>query len=907
MIKFRLFLFLIIILHISTDILNSQNSESQIRVEFNGFGIVEISSKNDVHKANVVKRGSVFGMAAVEYKIGEEGDWLGIYTGETKFKKDQKKYVYTDYIEGMPIKMARTFTVDETGIDWDITVENKSKYSIEIGNFAIPLPWNKPVGENPEYVFEQGFVEHQHIAENGSFIYFTKPSGEPPFLVLMTKPQTKFEYFKTSNNTYKAYVHSKLEATRDQEGTWRLENTGATLNPEGESNDQVTYSFRMEWANSYDHLRDILYNNNILDTRIVPGMTLPQGLKAKIALRSKNRIDSIVAEFPLETEIIQLKSDKKDTNIFEVSFSKLGENMISVYYNKTEKTVLEFFSTLPIKDLINERSRFLVDKQQHKDTTKWYNGLYSVWDMKNEVLRGPDNTDGFDHWWGYVLASDDPALCKAPFLAAKNVFFPNDKEIESIEYYLKNFVWGGLQRTDKEFPNPYGIYGTPNWYVCRDDKLRAGVGSRNLDKMHIWRSYDYPHIFMLYYHMYQIAKFYPERVSYLDADGYLERAFQTAKGYFNYTYDILPWYETYKWGCYNELVLIPLIDTLEEHGRQNDADYLRSEWEKKVKYFVYDDKYPFRSEYSFDRTAFESSYAFAKYGATTKMKSDTNLWYDKKLEKWYSHPKVSTTDSREFMERQLMAGLAVRGWINNSYYFLGSDDTLSYMARMGGWGILDYALEFSESPWDWLQLGYASYLSSFALFNVGTEDSNFGYWFAGKENNGAMGWAFNPQKIGKIWLQGRESPRGPWNYDGEADLGNGAIFRTAATILAEDPTFGWITYGGTHEQKGNTFSITPKDGVLNKFWVVSNDIRVGMVLNRDGFDSSVPITFSKSKNEIQLEVNNKVKTAHSTVFKLLGNMNCSVYFNNEIVKPIKGQYVLPIEKSNNTLKIKIEN
>ena len=58
--------------------------------------------------------------------------------------------------------------------------------------------------------------------------------------------------------------------------------------------------------------------------------------------------------------------------------------------------------------------------------------------------------------------------------------------------------------------------------------------------------------------------------------------------------------------------------------QKEKADYLRSEWEKKVKYFVYDDPYPFRSEYAFDRTAFESTYALAKYGATHDMKPDTN-------------------------------------------------------------------------------------------------------------------------------------------------------------------------------------------------------------------------------------------------------------------------------------------
>jgi hypothetical protein len=100
-------------------------------------------------------------------------------------------------------------------------------------------------------------------------------------------------------------------------------------------------------------------------------------------------------------------------------------------------------------------------------------------------------------------------------------------------------------------------------------------------------------------------------VKYLGARGYLHRAYNTARAYFTYPNEILPWYETYKWGCYNELVILDLIAALEREGFPDRAAWLRGEWEKKVKYFVYDDKYPFRSEYAIDRTAFESSCARA--------------------------------------------------------------------------------------------------------------------------------------------------------------------------------------------------------------------------------------------------------------------------------------------------------
>ena len=180
----------------------------------------------------------------------------------------------------------------------------------------------------------------------------------------------------------------------------------------------------------------------------------------------------------------------------------------------------------------------------------------------------------------------------------------------------------------------------------------------------------------------------------------------------------------------------------------------RSEWEKKTKYFVYDDPYPFRSEYAFDRTAFESTYALAKYGATHDMAPDQNLWFDLKLKKWWSHPDVSREAARAFMDRQLASGLVVRGWLNPAYYTLGADPGVSYMAAMGGWGVLDYALNFAPSPYDWLQLGYASYLSSWSLVNSGTAETNYGFWFPGKENDGAAGWQFMSAKAGSAWMGG---------------------------------------------------------------------------------------------------------------------------------------------------------
>lgn len=90
--------------------------------------------------------------------------------------------------------------------------------------------------------------------------------------------------------------------------------------------------------------------------------------------------------------------------------------------------------------------------------------------MQELVLRTPDDLNGLAYPY-MVGGSDDPCLGKAPFVATKNLHFPNKAEISAIEYYLEHFVWGGLQRTDKENPHPFGIYGVDNWYVNRNSEI----------------------------------------------------------------------------------------------------------------------------------------------------------------------------------------------------------------------------------------------------------------------------------------------------------------------------------------------------------------------------------------------------------------------------------------------------
>ena len=764
------------------------------------------------------------------------------------------------------LDIAETFSLSDQALEWGISIQNRTGRRMEIGDLALPLPFNTDYVWDKTETYTKRLIRHSFIAGNGSWVFWTRTNAEGPFLVLMPAQGSHFEYFDESGpagDVYTAYIHSAASGAelRAKGGTWRQENTRLLLQP-GQS---AAYRFRLRWAKDYDGVRDLLYDEGLFDINVVPGMTVPTDLPALLSLRTNRRIDSIVPEHPDRTRLEYLGTRGKDVHLYRVRFSRLGENLLTVTGGNGQRMPLEFFVTEPLETLIKKHATFLVSHQQHRDPAKWYNGLFSDWDMKNHVLRSPDNLDGLPP---YLVNCDDPGLAKAPYLASKNVYFPAAAEIEALEYYLKNFVWGGLQMTDKE-PWPYAIYGIDNWKVNRESRYADYRG-----KEHLWRIYDYPHIILLYYRMYQIAERYPNMVHYLDKDGYLERAFGTAKAFFTVPLKLREW-SAYETGTYNELIIPDLIDALARNARKEEADWLRDAWEKKAKYFINDHPYLFGSEYPFDSTGFESTHALAKYAMAHVLPPGQAP--GESIPTGDFRRAVKYQDAAHFLDEQIRLNIACRGWLETAYYHLGSDFratgsssyTLSYMAQMGGWAILDYGLYFASDPVRYLRLGYNSLLSSWALENSGTLESNFGYWYPGPENDGGAGGGFEPRPWGRTWL-GKEQGRGAWWYNSEIDLGFSGALRTAATIVSEDPIFGLFAYGGDLERAGHWNRVTPKDGLRARFHVVRGAQRFHMEIDRDGFAAGQAIEFDDALSEIGFTVENRSADAHNTEMHVSG-------------------------------------
>ncbi len=842
-----------------------------------GF-ITSLRRESDADDVEYLRPGSMLGPITLRVRSPSDNAWRGVGLGDQDCEVRSVLQPRGDILR------------------WEITVTNNTDVPLEIGDLALPLPMNTDYVWDHEETFVRRVFRHSLIAGHGSFLYWLPVKGTGWFLVMMPDEDTHLEYFTAEGMDYafgrerfSAFIRSRAAADEDPRGTWRQSQTGQKLQP----GEKVCYTFRFHWADSYQAVRDILYRNDGIDVHVVPGMVIPRNLAARFALRTRHTIDDIQAEFPQETTIQSVGTTNSDTHVFRVEFKRLGENLLTVHYGSGRSMPLEFFVTEPLETLLKKRAAFIVQNQQHRKSAKWYDGLYSLWDRRQDDgrnLLGPDHL-AEQHPYA-VSGSDDPSNGKCLLVAEKNVAYPDANEIASLEYFVEHFVWGKHQRTDAEQPYPYGIYGADSWQQNRfadRDPLDEGVsrpGGPSACRM--WRTFDYTTYFALYFNMYRIAKQRPDLVKNLSAADYLERAYGTARAYFEVPANIrmdggwsfTGWvYWQYTVGNFHEKYLLPLIDALETEGQQAKADHLRVEWEKKVKYFIYDNAWPFASEMPIDSTAYESTYAAGKYALEYTLSPDTDLWYDRNLQKWFSHPVIDTQRHREFLRRQHWANLACRGVLETNYWSLGSDFrgcgsssyTLSYMSQMGGWAVLDYALRYDTDPAVNLRLGYASLLSSWALMNTGDADSDFGFWTPGPRHDGAMSWGFQPRRVGTEWNPAmRDLPRGAWPVCGEADHGLVAGIEAACTILFDDPVFGLFAFGGEVSNTDDEIRVVPHDGVRQRFHAALGPQRLQLTLDRDGFARDRPITLSRSLNRFAFEIESRAPHDHQAMLTVEG-------------------------------------
>ena len=378
----------------------------------------------------------------------------------------------------------------------------------------------------------------------------------------------------------------------------------------------------------------------------------------------------------------------------------------------------------------------------------------------------------------------------------------------------------------------------------------------------MWRSYDYPHVVMLYFHMYQIAKMYPGDVELPRRRRIPQSRLGDGAGVLHYPYEIYP-------AVLRDLQMGPVQRARRPRTHRRAASarafpkqaaWLRGGVGEEDQVLRLRRPYPFRSEYAFDRTAFESTMPSRNTARRTTCSPDENLWFDLKLQE------VVLASAREARGLAGVHGSAARvgprraRLARSGLLHARRDPGVSYMAAMGGWGMLDYALNFAPRPSDWLQLGYASYLSSWCLMNTGRAGDELRLLVSRARRTTA-------RRAGSSCRR-RSAARG-W------DRAIPAASRAARAVALRRRDRPRIRRGSAHgghhrhprsglrmdrvrrraDGEGRTIEVDPRDGLRRRFDVVIPDVslpfpedirRLKLELDRDGFAADGLITMDKT-------------------------------------------------------------
>ncbi len=90
----------------------------------------------------------------------------------------------------------------------------------------------------------------------------------------------------------------------------------------------------------------------------------------------------------------------------------------------------------------------------------------------------------------------------------------------------------------------------------------------------------------------------------------------------------------------------------------------------------------------------------------------------------------------------------------------------------------------------------------------------------------------------------------------------------ATTVLTNDPLFGWIAYGGLLNRNKNGFTVIPRDGLRDRFSIVTENTRTTISCNRDGFAKEKQIAITPDLASISFVIENRTSDNHKTLLTI---------------------------------------
>ncbi|WP_454280935.1 DUF5695 domain-containing protein [Sphingomonas sp. Marseille-Q8236] len=695
---------------------------------------------------------------------------------------------------GLPLRIVREW-VNEGGVPaLRFTLTNNSPAPVEIGGLGIPMVFDNIISDRTlEQAHAQASFADPYIGRDAGYVQVTRLNGAGPALLVLPERATPLEAYvpiptvretggkaviseaspraQTSEGFYDWTIASAAYAQTDwaKAGAPWNEPTSIRLAP-GESR---RIGLRFAASPSIRGIEQTLTAQSRPVVVGVPGYVVPTDLDAALFVRAPSAITGFTS-YPAGALEVTRQQGKPGWTRLSVRGRQWGRARLTLQYADGSVQTVQYFVTKPLERTMADLGRFSTTRQ-------WFEGKGDPFGRSPAILT-------YDREANRIV-TDDPRVWisgmsdeggAGSWVAAvmKQLDNPDAAEIARIEQLVDKTVVGRLQVADgphaggvKKSLFYYDPVAFPNLYQPAKD-WKSWTSWKKDQADDLGRAYNYPHVAAGHWVLYRIARNHPGLTRVHDWQWYLDHAYQTITAMMRDA----PHYAQF--GLMEGDVFVDILTDLKREGWTAKADEVERLMKGRADHWR-TLQYPFGSEMAWDSTGQAEVYAWMRYfgyGPQADVTREVILGYDPTIPHWGYN------------------GNARRYW---DFLYGGKYPRLErqihhYGSTLNAIPLFD---SFRRDPSDMhlLRVAYGGLLGG--ITNI--------------DQQGASSAAFHSWPDRMAW-----DP-----YSGDYGMGFFGHAYAAATYLVDDPSLGWLAYGGNLSQAGGMIRVEPRDGARSRFFV----------------------------------------------------------------------------------------
>lgn len=818
-----------------------ETASRNIQTQFSNFNFLP-TDRQQFRNANGFAQ---FGDLNLRLREKGEADWKS-YSPATKRAPvaivSQSKTTLTSdlaatYPSDIPLKVIRTWKLENGSLALTFEITNTSKSELEIGALGIPLILNNIISDRDlKEAHERCVFSDPYIGLDGGYVQVTRLKGTGQALVIAPHGRSPFEAYhlvnepgrpnQTFEGMFEWMIHTKAYAESEWKSAQQWNDPTSSFLKPGEKkvvglDFYISPSIRQIESTLASHKRPVAVG--------IPGYILPTDQEASLFLRSNRSVRNLSVEPAGSLSVTRGGQTKGGYQKFDVRAKGWGRSRLTIDYSDGSKQTVHYYLTKPASQVVADMGNFLATKQYFTDKSDPFHRAPSFISYDREADK--QVTQDSRVWISGL--GDEGGSGSFVAMAMKLFLQPNKEEVGKFEDFVDGVLWGGIQF--KDGPNKFGVKKSIFYYEPKmlpnfqyDSKLNwTSWTSWNLKASEdIGRGYNYPHTVASYWAMYRVARNHPELATHHDWKWYLTQAFETTSFMTSKDVNGNPrvWYVDL--GLMEGTIFINLLEDLKREGWTEQANLIESRMKARATKWIAEE-YPFGSEMAWDSTGQEEVYGWCKYfGREDKALVSLNsiVGYMPTLPHWGYN------------------GNARRYW---DFLYGGKLSRIERQLHHYGSGLnaIPMLTEYREHPEDFylLRAGYGGAMG--ALSNISAE--------------GCASVAFHSFPSTLKW-DAYTGDYGP-NFFGHA--------LNAATYLVNHPDFGWVTFGGNVQTKGDTVTVTPLDSYRQRVYLSS--VGLWLTLDSGQFDS-VELNTRTKEVRIHLSGSNNARLVLSQPAKIKG-------------------------------------